>query len=62
MELLLICVRLVEWLFVAPVWWAASMLAGIFYPYEGDRAHMVLALVFSLLIGGGAIWLLWFLL
>lgn len=55
MELILFSGRIVYWLFIAPIWWVASYLAAIFYPFEGDSANWVLTLVFTLLIGGGII-------
>jgi hypothetical protein len=55
MELILLSVRLVYWLFVAPVWWISTYLASAFYSYEGDTGYLVLSLIFSALIAAGIV-------
>lgn len=61
MELIFLSGRIFYWLFIAPIWWLAINLAGMFYPYEGDNGHFVLSIIFSIIIAGMIIGTLWFL-
>jgi hypothetical protein len=54
MELIIFSVRIVYWIFVAPIWWLASGLAAFVYPFEGDSKHTALAmLIAGLMIASG---------
>jgi hypothetical protein len=55
MELLLFGPRIIYWVFIAPIWWLSTMLASVFYPFEGDSGYLILSWVFSMLIGIGVI-------
>ena len=47
MEIILLLPRIVYWLFIAPLWWLAINLAGMFYPYEGDKGHFILSVLLT---------------
>jgi hypothetical protein len=53
MELILFFTKFIEYTVVAPLWWAATWLAALFFPLEGDRRQDLLGVVFSLLILAG---------
>ena len=55
MELILLSVRLLYWLFVAPVWWVSTYIASYFYPFEGESGYLILSLVIAAIIITGAI-------
>lgn len=62
MELIFALVKMIEYFFVAPVWWLSKYLAGFVFPYEGDSSHTMLALSLAtmMVIGvifAGIIWL-----
>ena len=50
MELIFLFAKILEYLFIAPLGWAAIRLAGIFYPLEGDPRQDFLGMIFSFLI------------
>ena len=50
MELIFAFAKLLEYLFVVPLLWVAGLLAGFFYPLEGDSRQDFLIWVFATLI------------
>ena len=54
---ILILLRLVYHIVIAPILWLASLLAALFFPFEGDPKHSGLTLLFALAIGIGLIFL-----
>ncbi len=55
MELIFIFARLMQYLFIAPIWWLASGLAAYVFPVEGDSKQDALALLLAVLLSAGLI-------
>jgi hypothetical protein len=58
MELIFIFARLMQYLFIAPLWWLASGLAAYAFPVEGDSKQDALALFIALVLSAVVITLI----
>ena len=55
MDIILALIWLIQYVFVAPVWWLAKTLASFFIPYEGDENHFFVSLFFAMLVVAGVL-------
>jgi len=50
MELIWAVLKLIQYMFVGPLFWVTDNLAGLFFPYEGDSNHNQLSTLFAIII------------